>query len=255
MGVAPTVWDGLAMLVKERSVNSVMGAAGYGFTTKRARMSRKDHPLPVLGRPRNGGVLPVLGQPSLDWPVHGFKSAGSAVHGDPLHVTGTFAGSNRKSHVPYVGQTTLPMFDHSLGSTFRMPELSALSQNPSTARVFAGSGLHWDKADPPPKSIDSSHLGHQIEVNDLPSPATHSGSWAINQRHWLGLDEPSEAWPKPRWNKEVCEGTPVLKSVEFNSANERRFREPRVYFAARPDVEIFTGETDLETWGKNLPFY
>lgn len=154
-------------------------------------MARDADVLAPLGRPSNRDVLPVLGRPSLDWPVEGFSPAGTAIHGTPLHLTGTFRGNNEKSHVPYVGQTTLPMFDHGVGSTFKIPELAGLTKTPAVARVFAGSGLQWSKAVPAPRMSAPADSPESL-ANSHVSPARLPGSWQANQRHWFGDNGPSQ---------------------------------------------------------------
>jgi hypothetical protein len=191
------------------------------------------------------------------------------------HLTGTL--DDEPVHIPYRGQTTLGMFDKSLG----VPTVSKMYElHRDFPSVFKGSGLDFSEPYLSPQSRRSPTSG-AFDVNMFLqaqrrkeeeerrallvspirkssdfhwSPASTPSTGDPYQNHWLGVTEPVRSWPAPTWNKECYEGTSTLKPVAFNPVYENALRDSSpVYFAHRPDVQMYTGQTDIMTWGKSLP--
>lgn len=225
-------------------------------------MTRHHDVLPALQRQSSADILPVLGRPSLDCPV-GFEPAGTAIHGRPLHLTGRFAGNKGKSHAPFVGQTTLPMFDHRLGESFKLPELKRLSDSSETRRVFAGTGLDWGNAYPPPASTDTSAVGLFNRESEIESRSLRSGSWLANQKHWLGDNGPSQItqdWA--RITQEAADngcyrGTATLKPVEYDPVYEHGYQMVRWGYSLGMEHSrhVYYGQCSLQEWGDSLPMF
>jgi hypothetical protein len=81
-------------------------------------------------------------QPNFDLPP-GFIPRGDSIHGDEPrpHLTGAYWVGGPTVHLPYVGQTTLGMFDTSCGAAHRLGDVRQLAERfPS---IFRDSGLKY----------------------------------------------------------------------------------------------------------------